>query len=273
MPVRHGRGKTVSSTEPAVIFETRGGVAEIRFNRPKQLNALNEEVSALFAKSIDRIAADPGIRVVVLSGEGRAFMAGGDLAMFHTAEDKPAVSRILINDIHESLKRLAELPQITVARLQGAVAGAGMSFALAADLAIAADNVTFNMAYAKIGASPDCGASWALPRLVGTRKALEIALLSEAIPADEALRLGLVNRVVALADLDAEVESLAQRLASGPSVALGNIKRLIRGSFDNSYGDQLDLEGDSFAECAGTADFAGALDAFFGKRKPEFQGR
>jgi len=263
----------MSDIDPVVKVEARGGVAEIRFNRPKQLNALNDAVAAEFAAAVDAIAADPAIRVIVLSGAGRAFMAGGDLAMFHASDDKPAVARRLIGDIHASLKRLAGMPHITIARLQGAVAGAGMSFALATDLAIAADDVTFNMAYAKIGASPDCGASWALPRIVGTRKALEIALLSETFGAEDALRLGLVNRVVPLADLDGHVEALARKLAAGPTVAYGNIKRLVRDSLNTAFPDQLDREEASFAECAGTEDFAGALDAFFNKQKPEFQGR
>jgi 2-(1,2-epoxy-1,2-dihydrophenyl)acetyl-CoA isomerase len=263
----------MSNDEPVLKLEIRGAIAEIRFNRPKHLNALNAEVSDLFARAIDQVLTDPVIRVIVLSGEGRAFMAGGDLSMFREADDKPAAARVLIDHIHGSLKRLAAAPHIVIARVQGAVAGAGMSFALAADLAIAADNATLNMAYAKIGASPDCGASWALPRIVGTRKALEIALLSETIDAQEALRLGLVNRVVPLADLNSEVETLAQRLAAGPSVALGKIKHLVRDSQNTGYTEQLDREGDSFAVCAATEDFAGALSAFFNKQKPEFHGR
>lgn len=264
--------KKMNDAGPIIKFEKRGSVAEIRFNRPKHLNSLNIKVSESFAEAVGRIAGDPSIRVIVLSGEGRSFMAGGDLAMFHAADDKPAAARALIGNINLSLKQLASMPQISIARIQGAVAGAGVSFALAADLAIASDDATFSLAYAKIGASPDCGVSWELPRIVGTRRAMEIALLPDTITAEESLRLGLVNKVVPRARLDDEIAALADRLANGPSVAYGNIKRLIRGSYEHTYSEQLDREKESFAQCAGTDDFAGAVDAFFSKTKHEFQG-
>lgn len=259
-------------SEPIVVT-IANGIAELRFNRPERLNALDVELARAFEAAAARVSADQNVRVVVVSSEGRAFVAGGDLAHFRAAADKPAAAAELIDPIHAGLKMLARSPQIVVGSLKGAVAGAGMSLALGFDLAVAADDATFNLAYARVAASPDCGGSWALPRLVGYRRALEIALLSETIDAAEALRLGFVNRVVPRAKLETETAALAARLAAGPAVAYGNIKSLMRQSLDRDYGGQLDAEARAFGQCAATADFTEAVDAFLGKRKPEFTGR
>lgn len=257
----------------AVLYRAEDGIAEIRFNRPDRLNALNLEVAHGFARAVDQAVGDPAIRVIVLCSEGRAFMAGGDLSFFQRSHDKRAAAYELIEPIHGALKALAAAPQVVVGAVQGAAAGAGMSLALGVDLLIAADDATFNLAYAAIGASPDCGGSWALARLVGVRKALEIALLCETIDAQEALRLGLVNRVVPRGALQAETAKLAARLAAGAPVAQGRIRHLIRNAPDRTYAEQLDAESEGFAACAQTQDFAGAIDAFFAKRKPRFVGR
>jgi 2-(1,2-epoxy-1,2-dihydrophenyl)acetyl-CoA isomerase len=260
----------MSDTGSAVKYQATHGVANIRFNRPKQLNALNPEVARSFSAAVDEALCDPSVRVIVLSGEGRAFVAGGDLATFKDAADKPKAAWDLIETVHDAVKRLTTGPHIVVASLRGAVAGAGMSLALISDLAIAADDVTFNMGYLKIGASPDGGATWALPRLVGLRRALEIALLSESIDAAAALQLGLVNRVVPAADLEAETQRIASRFVEGPAIAYSRTKRLMRESFERTFREQLDHERDGFAACAATRDFSEALDAFFAKRKPVF---
>lgn len=263
----------MTHADAPVLLTKTGPVAEIRFNRPDRLNALGVALANGFADAVDAVLEDADVRVIILSSEGRAFMAGGDLKHLNDAADKAAAARELIDPVHRALKKLAQAPQITLASIKGAAAGAGMSLALGADLAIAADDAVFNMAYARVAAPPDCGGSWALPRLVGTRKALEIALLSDAINAADALRLGLVNRVVPAADLDREVAALAARLAAGAPIALGRTKALIRQSLETPLGAQLDAERESFAACAMTADFSEALSAFLGKRKPVFEGR
>lgn len=254
-----------------IVVSLSDGVAELRFNRPERLNALDVELAESFAVAVARVTADLSVRVIVVSSEGRAFMAGGDLAHFRRAADKSAAAAQLIEPVHAALKTLAKAPQIVIGSLKGAVAGGGMSLALGLDLLVAADDATFNFAYARVAASPDCGGSWALPRLVGFRRALEIALLSETIDASEALRLGLVNRVVPRAVLEEETARLAARLAAGPAVSQANIKSLMRLSLDRDHGAQLDAEASSFCECAQTADFAEAIDAFFEKRKPTFR--
>ena len=258
---------------PHVLYRSGDGVADIRFNRPERLNVLDVDTARGFRDAVSAALADEAVNVIVVSSEGRAFVAGGDLRHFHDTEDKKAAASELIDPLHETLKLLAQSPKITLASLKGAVAGGGMSLALNLDLAVAAADTRFTLAYSAIGASPDCGGSWALPRLVGLRKAMEIALLSDTIGAEEALRLGLVNRVVPLEELEAETARLAMRLAAGASIALGRIKALLRASAGRSFDAQLDAEAESFAACAQTEDFVGAVDAFVHKRRPTFHGR
>ncbi|MBX9459710.1 MAG: enoyl-CoA hydratase/isomerase family protein [Rhizobium sp.] len=261
----------IQSQEP-VILDKRGAICEIRFNRPDKLNALDVALAEGFRSAVAQAVADSTVRVIIVSAAGRAFVAGGDLGHFRSSPDRALAASQLIDPIHAGLKMLESSDKISIGALKGAVAGGGMSLALNFDLAIAAADTVFNLAYNRIAASPDCGGSWALPRLVGTRKALEIALLSESIEAAEALRLGLVNRIVPLDELDGEVEKIAARLAMGSAAAQGRTKLLMRSAFDRTHSEQLDAERDCFAASATSADFAEALDAFFAKRKPQFQG-
>jgi len=258
---------------PAVLLDIADRVAEIRFNRPARLNAIDIETAEGFAAAVDRALADDDVAVIVVSAEGRAFVAGGDLAHLRAATDRAGALHELIDPMHVALKALAASPKITLGSLKGAVAGGGMSLALSLDLVIAAESTTFNFAYARVAASADCGGSWALPRLVGLRRALEIALLSEPVDAANAHRLGLVNRVVADDRLTEETRAMAERLASGAGFALGEIKALMRTSGERAFDAQLDAEAASFARCTATQDFGEALDAFFGRRAPQFSGR
>src|SRR5207247_366640 len=197
----------------------------IRLNRPSVLNALDEAMAQALLDACRTIQASDGIRVIVLNGEGRAFMAGGDLAGFHADFAQAALTATkLIDPLHQALGVLAALPQPVLGSLHGPVAGDGVSLALACDLAIAADDTTFNLAYTRIGASADGASSWTLPRIVGLRRAMEIALLADNIDAAEALRLGMVNRVASRDLLAVQTEELAQRLASGPTYAYGRMK-------------------------------------------------
>src|SRR5690606_31779818 len=190
--------------------------------------------------AIARVAADQGVRVLVLKGNGRAFMAGGDVAML--AADPVTNAQRIIEPLHEGLIRMAELPIPVLVSLHGAVAGAVMSIALAADLALASDDASFQMAYTKIGASPDASGTWHLPRLVGLRKALELTFLSERLDAHEALALGLVNWVVPAEQREARTNELAARLAEGPVHAYGRSKALLRASGQRTLPEQLEAE-------------------------------
>ncbi len=260
---------TLTAAPVQVLRE--GAIARIRFNRPAVLNAADTGLAAAFREACVAIVADPDTRVVVISGEGRAFMAGGDIAQFR--DDPQSVPATLIDPLHEGLKCLAGAAPIVIASLHGAVAGAGMSIALGCDLAIAAEGTRFNMAYARLGASCDLGGSWHLPRLVGLRRALEIALLCEDIDAAQALQLGLVNRVVPAATLADATQALAERLARGAPVAQGLLKRLLRESFGRDLAGQLDAERAAFSTCLATVDFGEAVSAFLAKRPATFVGR
>lgn len=263
--------RRVEDEAVSVRFGVSEGVAEIRFNRPDRLNAIDPTLALAFERSVDLALEDPNVRVVLLSGEGRSFMAGGDLDYFRGAPDRVAAAHDLISPMHRAIVRLAAAPLIVVAALHGAVAGGGMSLALSADLAIAADNMTLNMAYGRVAASPDCSGSWHLTRIVGLRKAMEIVLLSPTLDAASALSLGLVNRVVAADRLTDEARLLSRLIASGPSQALGHIKSLLRAAGENRLEDQMALEASGFARAAATADFAEALSAFFERRPPIFE--
>jgi len=250
------------------------GIVRLQFNRPERLNAIDVAMAEAFNVACRSIASDHSVRVVVMCGAGRAFMAGGDLNTFHAdAAHADATARAIIDPLHAGLAILADINPPVIAGLQGAVAGAGVSLALAADLAIAADDARFTLAYAKIGASCDGSSSWSLPRVVGLRRALEIALLADPLDASTALAFGMVNRVVPAASLAAEVEALARRLAAGPTLAYGKIRRLLRTSFERDLAAQMNAERDAFCESARTKDFAEGVAAFLGKRAARFEGK
>ena len=260
-------------TDSPILLDIKDHVAEIRFNRPKALNAISVELGNMFREVIAEVASNPDVRVIVLSGEGRAFMAGGDLAFMRSAEDSSKAAQQLVDPMHTALQLLAQAPQPVIASVHGAIAGAGMSVSLFADLVIAADDAIFNMAYVKVGNNPDCGGSWILPRLVGLHKALEIALLSDNINAEEALRLGLINRVVPREKLAEETQAMAGKLALLAPLAVASIKRLMRTSLEHTLKEHLDAECENFVANAKTADFKEALSAFFEKRSAKFEGR
>jgi 2-(1,2-epoxy-1,2-dihydrophenyl)acetyl-CoA isomerase len=255
-----------------VDLTVESGIAEIRFNRPSRLNALDVDLAEHFAAAVESVLNDQSVRVVVISGAGRAFMAGGDLALFKAADrsDRPEVSRRLIRPLNLAIVKLAESPLVTIASVQGAVAGAGMSFAMMADLAVAAVDAKFTFSYTKVAVNPDCGGTYALVRLVGLRKAMEIALLADTLDAEEVLKWGLVNKVVPAAELREATFTMARRLADGPGLALASTKALLRRSCVGSLRTQLEAELECFVHLSGGADFDEGLNAFFSKRRPVF---
>lgn len=259
-----------SLTSP-VLVQRKGAIARLQFNRPDALNALDVPTAQAFRDAVAALAQDTTVRAVVLSGAGRCFVAGGDLALLR--EQPVAGAAALLGPLNEAVETLARLDAPVIAQVHGAAAGAGMSLMLQADFVIAAAGTRLNLAYINLGASCDVGASWALPRLVGLRHALEIAILGDSMTVEEALPLGLVNRVVPAQDLQQEVNRLAERLAQGPTRAIGQMRRLIRASFDCTLPQQLAAEAEAFAQCAATDDFRTGIEAFFARRKPSFGGR
>ena len=221
--------------------------------------------------AVQSIAADPGVRAVVLRGNGRGFMAGGDLATLRADPVQGAID--ILTPLNAALELLTQMNAPVIAKVHGAAAGAGLSLVLMADYVIAAEGTRFNLAYINLGTSCDVGASWALPRIVGVRQALEIALLGDAFNADDALRLGLINRMVPAAELESSTTALAQRLASGPTLAYGAMKRLMRESMERTLPEQLAAEKDAFVQCAGTEDFRAGVEAFHQRQSAQFVGR
>jgi len=260
-----------SSPDQPVLLQRDGAVAILTLNRPAAHNALDVPMARAFLAACRHLAGADGPRAIVVRGAGRSFGVGGDLAAMR--DDGPGIAAELIESLHAGVQLLQGIDAPVIASLQGAVAGGSMSLALAADLAIAAENASFNLAYARIGASSDLSSSWQLPRLVGLRRAMEIALLCDTLDAAEALRLGLVNRVVATERLEEESMALASRLAEGPTLAYGRLKRLLRASFENDLAGQLAAEREAFCASTGTADFGEGVAAFFARRKPRFEGR
>ena len=254
-----------------LIVSRQGAITTLQFNRPDALNALDVPLAHALLTAVRDIAADRSVRAVVMKGAGKAFMAGGDLATLQANPVQGAAD--LLCPLNEVAALLASINAPVIAQVQGVAAGAGMSLALLADLVVAAEGTRFNLAYINIGASCDVGASWSLPRLVGLRRALEIAMLGDTLAADDALRMGLINRVVPAAGLDATVQQLAERLASGPTTALGHMRRLMRTSFDRDLPSQLAAEASAFNACAHTADLPEGIAAFYAKRKPQFSGQ
>ena len=256
---------------PPVIVTREGGIVTLAFNRPATMNALDVPTASAFLQACQTLVGDPTVRVVVLRVEGRAFGVGGDLAALQ--QDSAATAHALISSLHEAVLILTQLNAPVIASLHGVVAGGSLSLSMACDLAIAAEGTRFNLAYANVGASCDVSGSWSLPRLVGLRAALEIALLSDTLDTADALRLGLVNRVVPLAELPVATRAMATRLATGPTQAYGRMKRLMRQSFEHDLLSQLDAERENFKDSTHTADFQEALQAFFAKRPAVFIGQ
>lgn len=254
------------------------GVATLLLNRPDRLNALDAEMARELAIATRALAENPEVRCVVVTGAGDNFQAGGDIEYFRAGLQGSETTRreeirAIIDEVHTAITHLRTMPKPVVARIQGAAAGFGVSLLAACDLAIAADSARFTLAYCHIGASPDGGSTYALPRMVGMKRAMELALLGERFDAAKAEAIGLINRAVPAALLDATVQKLAQHFASGPTFAYGRTKALLNASWNNDMATQLDAEMESFSECALSNDFTEGVIAFCDKRKAEFTGR
>ena len=256
-----------------VIYSVADGVGTILLNRPAVMNALDAAMIAQLRVACERAEQDAAARVVVLRGAGPAFLAGGDVSYFHAnLKRMPELARQGGAELHHAILALRRAPKPVLASVHGTVAGAGVSLMAAADLALAAEGTKFMLAYSRIGASPDGGATWFLPRLLGSRKALELMLLSDPVDAQAALAMGLVNRVVGAEGLATETEAIARGLAQGATRAFAETKKLVNESEDQTLAAQLGAEVEAFARCAATRDFAEGVTAFVEKRKPNFKG-
>lgn len=250
------------------------GIVILTINRPEVLNAIDVPLARALNGAVLALKDDSRVRCVVIRGAGRAFVAGGDLSRFAEDFDRAAdVADELLGALHPVAETLRAIDAPVIAAVHGAVAGAGLSLMCSCDLAIAAQGARFLMAYDRVGASPDFGGTYFLPRVLGPRRAAQFLFLSETLDAEAALAAGLVNRVVPADQLDASVDEIARKIASGPTRAYGQYKRLADRSFERELRDQLEAERAAFKAATRTEDFREGVGAFLAKRTPRFQGR
>jgi len=252
------------------------GIATITLNRPESLNAFDFLMGEEVLQALQACRQDDSVRVVILAGEGRAFSAGGDVkAMAGYLKDGEPVRffQRLIPLLHPVLVEMTRLPKPIVGRVQGFASGYGMSLVLGCDLVVAGESARFNMAYALVGLAPDGGSSYFLPRFAGIKRALEIFFTGDFMDAQEAQRLGIVNRVAPDAELEQATLDLARKLAKGPPLAMAEAKKLVYGSLGETLERQLEDEREAIQRSAATQDFSEGVSAFLEKRKANFQGR
>jgi 2-(1,2-epoxy-1,2-dihydrophenyl)acetyl-CoA isomerase len=262
-----------------LLERVEGGIATLTMNRPEARNAFSREMMDALSATLPRLALDPAVRLVVLTGAGNAFCAGGDVKSFaRNVGGAPAAISFdtKVTDLRarmEVARWLHEMPKPTLAIIPGPAAGAGLSLALACDLRVAVDTAKFTTAFSKIGLAGDYGGSYFLPYLVGAAKARELYFTADVVSAHEALQIGLVNKVFPAASFDADAGAYARRLAGLPTVALGYMKKNLNAAQHGSLNDVLDLEAMHMIRTFMTDDHKSAAKAFVEKRPPEFNGR
>ena len=260
-----------------VLYQTDGPIATVTLNRPDRLNAMNRELITAAVEVFEKAASDPSVRVLILTGAGKGFCAGGDLAGFAGGEFKqpqPLAQRVA--ELRRSMRTsqiLRESDMVTIAAINGACAGAGFSWALACDLRYAAASAKFSSAFLNAGLSGDFGGTYNLTRILGTAKARELYLLAERFDATEAERIGLVSRTLPDAELMNHVHGVARKLADSAPIALREIKRNLNDALRLSFSEALDREAERHSFCGTTEDNTEAAKAFLEKRKPAFKGR
>ena len=259
---------------PDLLETIENGVATLTLNRPEALNALSMDIRNGMIAALNRYADDDSVRCIVITGAGRAFCSGGDVKGMGDRAAKGLESRARGIQFSNSIPiAMRKHPKVIIAMVNGVAAGAGLSMSMACDMRIAAKSARFTTAFLKVGLSGDWGGSWTLTRLVGTAKARELFFLPDLIGAEEALRIGLVNRVVDDADLRAATMEMAHRIAEMPQIAVAATKRNLFESETGSFDTVLDMEAFNQARASQTEDHREAVAAFKEKRKPVFKGR
>jgi 2-(1,2-epoxy-1,2-dihydrophenyl)acetyl-CoA isomerase len=259
----------------SVLVSVEAGVETITLNRPEKLNALNPEMHQLLRAALERAALEPEIRAVLLTGAGRGFCTGQDLAERDVSAGAAPIDLSVSLGSHYNplVRRLRALPKPIVCAVNGVAAGAGANIALACDIVIAARSASFIQAFSKLGLVPDAGGSYFLPRLVGTARAMGLALLAEKLAAEQAAQWGLIWKAVDDDQLANEARALALKLANGPTRGYGLLKKALYASPGNSLDAQLDLERDLQREAGYSDDYREGVSAFKDKREPRFKGK
>ena len=263
----------MSENEAApVLFSVEASVGMITLNRPDLGNSMNLALMQQLQAAISRCFTDPAIRAVLITGRGKLFSGGGDLQEFNAQDDLAAYLRGMTHALHNSIAMLLRMNKPVIAAVNGTAGGAGFSLACACDLVYAADNAKFTMAYTMAGLSPDGSSTYTLPRLVGTRRALELTLTNRRLSAAEALEWGIVTQVCPGDSVYTEALALAQKLAAGPTLAFGTAKQLIHESLNQTPESQMEAEAAGIMAMAASHDGREGIAAFMGMRKPLFNG-
>jgi 2-(1,2-epoxy-1,2-dihydrophenyl)acetyl-CoA isomerase len=260
---------------PLVLVSLEAGVLSITLNRPDRLNAFTPEMHQELREALIRAADEPEVRAVLLTGAGRGFCSGADLTQRDVSPGSAPIDlSVSLGSYYNPLvRRMRELPKPIVCAVNGVAAGAGANVALACDIVLAARSASFLQAFAKLGLVPDAGGTYFLPRLVGSARAMGLALLAEKLPAEEAERLGLIWKTLDDDKLMPEATALAQRLATGPTKGYGLLKKAMYASPGNSLDAQLDLERDLQREAGFSEDYREGVSAFLQKRAPQYKGK
>ena len=257
--------------EPTVTLTRSNGLGLLTLNRPQAGNTINMAMARELEAQVDQAIADPAIRALALTGAGRLFCGGGDISAFSAAGDWAGDFLFEIaHALHRSVKKLAVMDKPLVTLINGPAAGAGLSLAISGDLVLVAPSAHFTAAYGGVGLTPDGGASWLLPRVVGLRRAQDMIFTNRRVDAQEAVQIGLVTRLVAQDALMSEGLAAAYALAEGPMNAHGGARALLAASFHQDFASQLDLEAARIAQAGSTAEAQEGIAAFLERRKPDF---
>lgn len=264
-----------SETGPLSV-EISDGIATLTMLRPEAMNGLDLDLKEALLAAVTEISADDAVRAVILTGSGRAFCAGQDLKELlrvRASGETDYIENTVADHYNPIVTALATMPKPVIAAVNGVAAGAGASLALACDFRVVAESAGFNFAFAGVALSCDTGSSWTLPRLVGTARAIDLLYFPRTVPSAESLELGLASRVVADGDLANVARELAAKLAGGPTVAYGAIRRSVAYSASHDFAESLGFEGEMMALTSQTEDHPEAVAAFVEKRAPRFTGR
>ncbi|HEX5003135.1 MAG TPA: enoyl-CoA hydratase-related protein [Bacteroidia bacterium] len=255
----------------SLIFEVTSGVALLRLNRPEVLNSFNKEMALALQSALDECAKRDDIRAVLLTGEGRAFSAGQDLAEA-VATDGPALQSIVRDHYNPIILKIRNLMKPVVCAVNGVAAGAGANIALSCDIVFAAESASFIQAFSKIGLIPDSGGTYFLPRLIGMQRASALMMLGDKIGSAQALQMGMIYKVCADDQLAEITGKCAADLAKAPTKGLGYTKQALNNSMRATLEEQLEMEEQLQTLAGKTHDYNEGVNAFLGKRKPEFKG-
>lgn len=257
----------------SILLKIENKIAFITLNRPKVFNSFNREMALSLQKNLDDCESNPEVRAIVLTGNGKAFCAGQDLKEVTSPKLNPGFKKILEEHYNPIITRIRSIKKPIIGAINGVAAGAGANIALACDVVVAHEKVSFIQAFSLIGLIPDSAGTYFLPRLIGFQKAQALAMLGDKISAEDAEKMGMIYKVIPFENFENDVNQLASKLANMPTKALGMIKELFNKSLTNNLEDQLALESKLQIEAAQSEDYAEGVAAFIEKRQPNFKGK